>query len=788
MASAKLPDAIARRWLIGGRVQGVGFRPFACILARQLGVTGSVRNLGGQVEVVARADADVTHLFLRRLLSEHPALAQPALLSSEACGRSERGSFEILPSSGAGGSVATPDQSVCDACLAEMADPRARRYRYPFIACTQCGPRFTIAADMPFDRASTAMAGFHLCPACQAEYDRPADRRFHAQVISCADCGPRLTFQDPDGETSGNEPALARTIAALRDGAIVAVKGIGGYHLLCDARNDQAVRRLRARKNRPGKPLAVMFPWTGADGLDVLRRHCEPDADEASALRDTERPIVLIPLTDGGTLSTYAGRALLRPSGALSASLAPGLRQLGAMLPYSPLHHLIAGTFGAPLVATSGNISGEPVLTEPADAHRLLAGAADGFLDHDRPILRPSDDGVGRVIAGRPRPLRLGRGSAPLELALDRPVAQPMLALGGQTKVTVALAFGTRVVISPHLGDMDSPRGLDLLEATVASLQRLYAVRARVLVCDRHPGYTSARWASGMKVTRVLHHHAHAAAVAGEFPGEVRWLCFTWDGVGLGADGTLWGGEALLGKPGAWTRVATFRPFAPPGGDKAAHEPWRSAAALAWDLGVDWSPPDIDVTLARAAWVRRLNCPATSSVGRLFDAASALLGLVQRARYEGEGPMMLEALLEGEGPTLEALSEGEGPTLEALSEGEGAVTRLPLMQQPDGVWQTDWAPMVPLLLDQSRAISERAVGFHASLALALVEQAVAVRRMHGAFAVGLAGGVFQNRHLCEAVLCGLRSAGFRSYLPASVPCNDAGLSFGQVVEAAAAPR
>lgn len=748
-----------QRWLIGGRIQGVGFRPFVCLLANELGMSGSVRNHGGQVEIVARVDSPQADLFLRRLLSEHPPIARPKLVSCEPCGAPADHGFRILastilPVGESGDAVLLPDQSVCDACLAEMADPMARRHRYPFVACTQCGPRYTITERLPFDRAGTSMAGFPLCAQCRVEFERPADRRFHAQIMACPDCGPSLSFRIGALDLRDNREAIDRSVEALTHGAILAVKGIGGYHLLCDAANDGAVRRLRARKRRPAKPLAVLFPRAGTDQLRTLRRYCAPDAAEANSLRTAERPIVLV---------------RLRADCGLSPGLAPGLDELGAFLPYSPVHDLLAGAFGGPLVATSGNISGEPVLTEAIGAERHLGSIADAFLHHNRPILRPADDGVVRVIAGRPRPLRLGRGSAPLERVLPQPVAEPMLALGGQAKVTLALGFGSRVVISPHLGDLDSPRGLELLEATAETLQRLLGVRARRLICDAHSGYTGTRWAQAqddLPVQRVLHHHAHASAVAGEFAGESRWLCFTWDGVGLGQDGALWGGEALLGRPGEWVRVATFRPFAPPGGDKAASEPWRSAAALAWELGLDWAPLGLDVSLARAAWGRRLNCPATSSVGRLFDAAAAFLEIVQHAQYEGEGPM-----------TVEAAAGRARSAQEAVA--------LPLGRRADGVWQTDWAPLVPVLLDGARAPSDRAAVLHTSLALSLVTQAIAMREIHGPFAVGLAGGVFQNRRLSELSLGALDTAGFRAYLPVSVPCNDAGLSFGQMVEAAA---
>jgi len=743
---------IGQTWLIGGHVQGVGFRPFVCVMANALGVRGSVRNRGGQVEIVAIGDKSSVDLLLRRLLAEHPPIARPELIAIEPSTAPADSGFRILPSGcGDPGGAVLPDQSTCEACLTEMADPNARRYRYPFIACTQCGPRYTTMASPPFDRATSGMAEFPLCRLCRAEYEQPEDRRFHAQLIACATCGPSLSVRHGTEHIRGNEPALARGIQTLRAGGIVAVRGIGGYHLFCDATPHAAINRLRDRKRRPTKPLAVMFPRTGHDGLDHLRLHCAVNAEAARSLLSRERPIVLVPLRSESTLSP---------------ALAPGLGELGALLPYSPLHELLLSSFGQPLVATSGNLGGEPVLTEPAEAEEFLASIADAFLHHDRPILNPADDGIVRIVAGRARALRLGRGSAPLSTSLQRPLTTPVLALGGQMKVTLALGFGTRVAISPHLGDLDSPRGIDRLEATVETLQRLHGVRVKTLVCDAHGGYTGTRWATrqdSLPVLRISHHHAHAASVAGEFPHERRWLCFTWDGSGLGEDGKLWGGEALLGSPGAWTRAGTFRSFAPLGGEKAAREPWRSAAALAWEIGLDWHAAGVDIHLARASWQQRLNCPPTSSVGRLFDAASAFLNLAQRTSYEGEGPMAVEAI---------------------ATESDNA-SALPLRERTDGVLEADWGPLVRSLLDAGVTAARRSATMHACLAHTLVNQAIAIRKKHGMFAVGLAGGVFQNRRLAELSLRGLNEAGFRAYLPFRIPCNDAGLSFGQVIEAAA---
>ena len=750
--SKHVPSETGQTWLIGGHVQGVGFRPFVSVMATELGVRGSVRNRGSQVEIVAIGDRASVELLLRRLLAEHPPIARPELIAIQSCTAPANSGFRILPSGcGDPGGAVLPDQSTCEACLTEMADPDARRYRYPFIACTQCGPRYTTIASPPFDRVTTGMAGFSLCNLCRAEYEQPENRRFHAQLIACATCGPSLCFREGSEHINGNEPALARTVETLRIGGIVAVRGIGGYHLFCDATLDTAINRLRDRKRRPTKPLAVMFPRTGRDGLDHLRLHCTVDAEAGHSLLGRERPIVLVPLRCDSTLSH---------------AIAPGLDELGALLPYSPLHELLLNGFGRPLVATSGNLGGEPVLTEPAEAEEFLASTADAFLHHDRPILNPADDGIVRIISGRARMFRIGRGSAPLGASLQRPLTSPVLALGGEMKVTLALGFNSRVVISPHLGDLDSPRGLDRLESTVEALQRLHGVQVQAMVCDAHGGYTSTRWAArqnSLPVLRISHHHAHAAAVAGEFPQEPRWLCFTWDGNGLGEDGTLWGGEALLGSPGCWSRVGTFRSFAPPGGDKSAREPWRSAAALAWEMGLDWRTAGIDIRLARAAWQQRLNCPPTSSVGRLFDGAAAFLNLTPRASYEGEGPMAVEAI---------------------ATEADDAAA-LPLRERTDGVLEADWGPLVHELLDTNVTAGRRAATMHACLARTLVHQAIAVRKRHGSFAVGLAGGVFQNRRLTELSLCGLRDAGFRAYLPFRIPCNDAGLSFGQVIEAAA---
>ena len=756
-ASTPAPAREAERLRVGGRVQGVGFRPFLYRLARRLELGGWARNHGGEVDILVEGPAHRLRTFRRALLSRAPPAAAPQLLDARPACSEGHHEFSILPSTRDGPSrIHIPaDLFTCDQCLAELNDPRARRHRYPFINCTQCGPRYTLIRAMPYDRVNTTLDRFTLCRDCAAEYADPMDRRFHAEPLACEVCGPALSWHDGRQRIGGNAPALAAAVAALRDGQIVAVRGVGGYHLLCDASDERGVARLRARKGRPAKPLAVMLPWSGQDGLDHARVLANLSPLEAAALCDSARPIVL------------AGRL---PQAPLAPSVAPGVREVGLMLPYSPLHHLLLADFGAALVATSGNVSGEPVLTESDEARTRLAGVADGFLDHDRPIARPADDPVVRVIAGAVRAVRLGRGTAPLELTLPQRVRVPVLAVGAYLKTTVALAWEDRAVVSPHIGELASPRGRAVFAQVARELQELYGVRAQCIAHDAHPGFPNTRWArdSGLPTQPVWHHHAHAAAVAGEYPADAPLLCFTWDGMGLGPDGTLWGGEALLGVPGAWRRVASFRPFRLPGGERAALEPWRCALALCWECGQarpQGSTGDLrgDDPLLRAAWESGLNAPATTAVGRLFDAAAALLGVCSNATYEGQAPMRLEALCLDAAPPVV----------------------LPLAQDANGLWRSDWAPLVAALLDTRPDPAVRASTFHASLAHTLCAQALAVREASGVSRVGLSGGVFQNRTLSELARSLLTADGFEVLMPRRLPVNDAAISFGQLIETAA---
>jgi hydrogenase maturation protein HypF len=739
----------ARRIVMGGRVQGVGFRPFVYRIARASELCGWVRNESGQVVIHVEGCARRMEQFERALIAEAPPLARPRLELAQDTVIQELDDFRILVSADAAPPDIhlPPDLFCCDDCVAEFQSGSERRYRYPFTNCTQCGPRYTIIEALPYDRPNTSVAAFALCTRCREEYENPLDRRFHAQPLACPDCGPVLTFVRQAHVLDRGEDALAATVRCLREGGIVAVKGVGGYHLMCDPANDTAIRVLRERKHRPHKPLAIMFPQVGADGLATIRKHVNLTQEEADACADPARPIVL---------------ARRRSDCGLSAALAPGLVELGVFLPYSPLHHLLLSAFGGPLVATSGNISGEPVINENTEAQRRLAAVADAFLHHDRRIVRPADDSVVRVIGGAPRPIRVGRGMAPLEIELPHAFEQPTLAVGGHMKAAIALGWEKRAVVSPHIGELDSPRSLEIFERVIADLQSLYRVTARRIVCDVHPEYGSSRWAAaqGLPVARIQHHAAHASALAGEHPEISRWLMFAWDGVGLGKDDNLWGGEALLGSPGAWRRVASLRPFHILGGDRVGREPWRSAAALMWETGRDWTQSTSGGALALQAWNKRIATIQTSSVGRLFDAAASLVLGIENASFEGQGPMMLESITT--------------PVEEAVA--------LPLMCDGEGILRADWEPLLPMLCDGALSPAERAGIFHESLAQMAVRQALVLSETECFDRVGLTGGVFQNRFLAERVMALLSERGIRAHLPLIVPANDGGLAFGQLIE------
>jgi len=740
----------AQRWNIGGCVQGVGYRPYIYRLAQSFQLTGWVRNNAGVVEIHAEGAPECLEAFAQALFSRPPPTAQAHLLARRSAPLESRPAFTILSSATDGDrQVRLPlDLASCVECVAELNDPQARRHRYPFINCTQCGPRYTIIRDLPYDRGNTTLSGFDLCPACAREYANPYDRRFHAQPLACAECGPAIYWVAGGQKSRREARALAAAVDALRAGKIIAVRGVGGYHLLCDARSESAVLRLRQRKGRPAKPLAVMIPWAGEDGLAQVRLVAIVGPLDSASLLAASRPIVIL---------------TRNPLTTICASVSPNLNEVGVMLPYSPLHLLLLDDFGAPVVATSGNVRGEPVFTDPEEAKARLGFIADGFLHHNRPIARPAEDPVVRCMANAVRPLRMGRGTAPIELELSSPIDVPTLAVGAYQKSTVALAYGYRAIVSPHLGDQSSPRGRAIFAQTILDLQRLYGICAERVLHDAHPHFPSSRWAldGNLPTTAIWHHHAHASAVVGEYRWESPLLCFTWDGMGLGPDHTLWGGEALLGRPGEWRRVASFRPFKLPGGERAAREPWRTALSLCWQSGVAWITGIArGGILLQQALDHDLNSPITTSVGRLFDAAAALSDVCMDSSFEGEAPLRLEA----------------------LCQSREAPIALPLLRDELGIWRSDWTPLLALMLDKDLTQSFQAAQFHSSIAHALLVQALAVREQARVNCVGLAGGVFQNRVLTEHVMALLEAAGFDVLVPKALPLNDAAISFGQLIE------
>ncbi|MDR3718313.1 MAG: carbamoyltransferase HypF [Bryobacteraceae bacterium] len=795
------------RILLTGAVQGTGFRPFVYRLARELQLTGFVRNTTGGLHIEVEGEPDDALSFRKRLERERPPAS--LVLGSEESWLEPAGAtdFKILESEQAGSldAAVLPDLATCPECLAEMRDPRERRFGYPFTNCTRCGPRFTIVLDLPYDRQRTVMDRFQLCPACRREYEDPADRRFHAQPIACPVCGPKLSV------------SIHAAVEALRHGAIVALKGIGGYQLLCDACCQSAVLRLREKKAREWKPLAVMMP-----SLDVLTRYAEVGAEERHLLESSAAPIVLLrakvtqvsPEARPGGRARAGGPAL---PGGLAESVTQGSPWLGAMLPYSPLHHLLLDEFGGPVVATSGNLSDEPIVTSIEQAHERLTQVADLFVDHDRPIARPCDDSVTRVVLGRESLIRRARGYAPLPVPVRRALPR-ILAVGGHLKSTVALALGRQVVVSQHIGDLDTPQAREGFERVVDDLCRLYRFSPDVIACDLHPDYWSTRWANaqGKPVVAIQHHEAHAASCAAENDLEGPFLGVSWDGTGYGHDGTIWGSEIFLFdtepeletepnleteprpsgsgcislpartllkheqenadatapprsrlrseerlrlegrlRPGHARRIASLRPFLLPGGEAAVKDTWRCAASLliASGLNVEGKLATVEPLVRK-----NLNCVTTSSMGRLFDAVAGLTGICERNRYEGESGLRLEAL--------------------AMAHGPAEPYPLPCCDL-----HADWRPMVQEIAREVKSgtpVPRISARFHETLAAWIVGVALktGVRR------VALSGGCFQNAWLTARCAARLEAAGCAVFIHQRVPANDGGLSLGQAVLAA----
>ncbi len=796
LAAPGVTPTVGRRRLrveIRGAVQGVGFRPFVYRLASELGLAGWVINNAQGVIVEAEGSAAVLETFLARLRAEPPPRAQVDALASAWFDPVGLTGFEIRHSDahGAKTTLILPDVATCDDCWREVGSAHDRRYHYPFTNCTNCGPRFTIIEALPYDRPNTTMAGFTLCAACAAEYRDPRDRRFHAQPTACPECGPHLAWWENRSSSAACEPApaayaeaaLERAAAALRAGRIVAVKGLGGFLLLVAATDDAAVARLRQRKQRPAKPLALMVR-----DLAQAVSLCEVSPAAAALLTSPAAPIVLLPR---------------RPDAPIAAGVAPGNPYLGLMLPYTPLHHLLLDVLDFPVVATSGNLSDEPICIDELEAVARLGQIADDFLVHNRPIARHADDSLAWIIDGAPRLLRRARGYAPLPIRVrdDLPV---ILATGAHLKNTAALSVGRQVFISQHIGNLDTPQAMAAFERVIADFQRLFEVEPTLIAHDLHPDYASTRWAQQaadalnhaaaagdpnvtlprrpVGLLAVQHHHAHLAACLADnhHPGPA--LGVTWDGTGYGPDGTVWGGEFLLGDAASFVRVAHLRPFCLPGGEAAIHEPARIALALLWDL---FGPRALEMTdlppvhafrpaqrhLFGQMLSKQLNSPATTSAGRLFDGVAALIGLPPRVSFEGEAAMLLEF-------SASVGDHGAYP-LDVVADVSD-----PEAGQPPAAWVLDWRPLVEAIIADLRRGVDRgimAARFHRSL----VEGITTVARWVGQPQVALTGGCFQNRRLTVDSADHLRRAGFEVLLHRQVPPNDGGISLGQVAVAAA---
>lgn len=751
---------------IKGAVQGVGFRPFVYRLSQQLGLKGFVRNTPAGVVITVEGFQETIDQFRIQLKEQAPVQAviqnityscvEPQGFSEFLIAESQSG---LLPDT-----IVLPDLATCDQCRAEIFDSSNRRFGYPFTNCTQCGPRYSIIERLPYDRVNTSMKRFVMCADCQHEFDDPHNRRFHAQPNACPQCGPHLELWTAGGcVLEKTEKALERAVDILRQGKILALKGLGGFQLLVDAGNESAVRRLRQRKHREEKPLALLFP-----SVEMIRSHCVLSQSEKVLLHSPQAPIVLL-----------AKKLAAQDSLALALSIAPGNPYLGVMLPYTPLHHLLLSAFGSVVVATSGNISDEPLCIDQQQAVERLATIADFFLMHNRPIVRPLDDSVARMIKGQVCVSRRARGYAPLPIAIaDQETS--VLGVGGHYKSAIALKVKGNVFVGAHIGDLQTASSVQVFEQAVEDLKDFYAPPVVSYAGDWHPDYFSTRFAqkSGQEFFAVQHHHAHIAACMAEHHLDEKVLGLAWDGTGLGDDHTIWGGEFLLCTRLDSQRFGHVRTFRLPGGDAVAREPYKTALGVIFELsGGSWETYcDLPCFAQHSSQKLKVllqmlkgptNSPLTSSMGRLFDAVSALIGLCQHSSFEGQAAMMLEFALAGESG-----GDSYGYELQNRLTDEGVV------------WIFDWASLVNAVIGDVR--SEVRPGlislkFHNTL----VELGVAMAQRAGCSTVVLGGGCFQNKYLLEQMIDRLQAAGFAVYWPQLIPINDGGLALGQVVVASA---
>lgn len=770
---------------IRGAVQGVGFRPFVYRLATEMGLPGWVLNSLQGVFIEVEGDKTLLDAFLLRIEKEKPPRSSIQSLESSFLDPVGFTEFVIRQSDDVGEITALvlPDIATCPDCLGEVIDPANRRYLYPFTNCTNCGPRFTIIESLPYDRPNTSMKRFQMCEDCQGEYKNPLDRRFHAQPNACPKCGPYLELWDGDGEIlSTYHDALLQTAEGIRAGRIAAVKGLGGFHLIVDARNEDAVLRLRQRKRREEKPLALMYP-----SLEAVKGDCSVSDLEERLLLSPESPIVLLQRKGPEPNSRFEVR---NSNSTVAQSVAPRNPYLGVMLPYTPLHHILMRELGFPVVATSGNLSDEPICTDEHEAVQRLEGIADLFLVHNRPIIRHADDSVVRVSLGRELVMRRARGYAPLPISIGGADRASLLAVGAHLKNAVAITAGDNVFISQHIGDLETQEAFDAFQRVIDNFQRLYNVRPKSVVSDLHPDYLSTKYAMnfGVPLIQVQHHYAHVASCMAENELEGEVLGVSWDGTGYGLDGTIWGGEFLLTNETSFRRVGSFRKFRLPGGERAIKEPRRTAVGVLYEIFGDalYGHPELqslksfsasELIILQQMLAKGINSPLTSSVGRLFDAVSSIIGLRQRVNFEGQAAMELEFALAGT-ETDEvypfAIANFQFPI-----EGKDQENRKSQIENSTPLSILDWREMILELIKDVRngtPIGLISAKFHNTLVEAIIAN---VQRV-GEERVVLTGGCFQNQYLSERAVRRLREEGFRPYWHQRVPPNDGGIALGQV--------
>ncbi len=776
-------DGLARLHItLHGAVQGVGFRPFVCRLAVEMGLKGWVLNSSRGVLIEAEGEKKILERFSARLIAEKPPRSYIQGMETEFLNPAGFNEFEIRESDSGGAKsvLVIPDIATCPDCMSEVFDPSNRRYLYPFTNCTNCGPRFSIIRALPYDRPNTTMASFEMCDECRAEYENPCDRRFHAQPNACPNCGPHLELWDGSGRVLEiRNAALLRAANAVRDGKIVALKGIGGFQLLVDARNDDAVRRLRARKHREEKPLALMY-----SSLKDVKEGCEVSDLDERLLLSPEAPVVL--LRRRSNMSE------------LSPSVAPRNPYLGIMLPYTPLHLILMRELGCPVVATSGNISDEPICIDEREALERLNGIADLFLVHNRPIERQVDDSVVRIMAGRMQMVRRARGYAPFPIELDESGDTSVLAVGGHLKNTVAVNSGNNVFVSQHIGDLSSESAHRAFAKAVSDFQRLYEISPRIIVHDIHPDYLSTQFAGEAKGEKlaVQHHFAHVAACMAENRLKGNVLGVSWDGTGYGEDGTVWGGEFIVTSGSAYARPATFRSFRLPGSSTSVKEPRRTAIGLLYEIFGEKVFEMTDLASVRAFDQKSLgllkkmlesglNSPVTTSAGRLFDAVSSIVGISQVVNFEGQGAMELEFALDGAGKEEtyrfeirpEGRQEARGKMSEVGSRKSEAGHEFWKYRTPYLI--VDWEPMISDIVAEASSGADVGI-ISAKFHNTLVEIIVEVSKRIGEERVVLTGGCFQNKYLTERTIARLTDEGFKPYWHQRVPPNDGGIALGQM--------